>query len=149
MFLYAAFAVIVAWLAVVSYFLFRTRQHYFQLVRRTGRQRLDEILETLLAHDETIQREMGTVKKELEQIVNNSKFYFQKIGLVRYNAFSKTSSSDQSFVLALLDRESSGILINFIYTHDGVRIYTKRVKHSKGEEYQLSEEEQTAIKTSK
>ena len=149
MFLYAALAVLFVWLAVASFFLFKTRRHYFQLVRRTGRQRLDEILETLIAHDETIQREMTAVKKELGQVIDNSKFYFQKAGLVRYNAFSRTSSTDQSFVLALLDRELSGILVNFIYTHDGVRIYTKRVKHGKGEEYQLTEEEQSAIKTSK
>lgn len=149
MFLYVVAAVLLIWLMLLSFFLFKTRQHYFHLVRRTGRQRLDEILETLLAHDETIQKEIGSVKRELEQVIDNSKFYFQKIGLVRYSAFSKTGSSDQSFVLALLDKETSGILVNFIYTYDGVRIYTKRVKHGKGEEYQLSEEEQTAIKTSK
>ena len=148
MFLYAAFAILVVWLAVLSFFPFRTRQHYFHLVRRTGRQRLDEILETLLSHDQHFQTEVAALKKELGQLIEHSKFYFQKLGLVRYSAFSKTAQ-DQSFVLALLDRENNGILINFIYTHDGVRIYTKRVKSGKGEEYQLSEEEQTAIKTSK
>lgn len=148
MYLYVAFAILFIWLAVLSFFLFQTRRHYFHLVRRTGRQRLDEILETLLSHDQAIQTEIATIKKELTHIVDNSKFYFQKLGLVRYSAFSRTSL-DQSFVLALLDRENTGILINFIYTHDGVRIYTKRVKHGKGEEYQLSEEEQSAIKTSK
>ena len=148
MFLYAALAVLFIWLAVLSFFLFQTRRHYFHLVRRTGRQRLDEILETLLSHDQTIQAEIATVKKELMQIIENSKFYIQKLGLVRYSALSRTTP-DQSFVLALLDKEHTGILINFIYTHDGVRIYTKRVKHGKGEEYQLSEEEQNAIKTSK
>ena len=51
--------------------------------------------------------------------------------------------------LALLDKEDSGLIINFIYTHEGVRVYTKKVKQGKGEEYQLSEEEQRAIKESK
>lgn len=148
MFFYAILAVVAIWLIVLSFFLFRTRQHYFHLVRRTGRQRLDEILETLISHDEKIQGELAKVKKELGAAIDNSKFYFQKLGLVRYTAFSRTSP-DQSFVLALLDRENTGILINFIYTHEGVRIYTKRVKQGKGEEYQLSEEEQTAINTSK
>ncbi|OGK18686.1 hypothetical protein A3G67_02340 [Candidatus Roizmanbacteria bacterium RIFCSPLOWO2_12_FULL_40_12] len=148
MLLYVALGILFVWLAILSFFLFQTRQHYFHLVRRTGRQRLDEILETLLAHDQGIQTELGAVKKEVGQLIDQSKFYFQKLGLVRYNAFSKTTP-DQSFVLALLDKESSGIIVNFIYTHDGVRIYTKRVKQGKGEEYQLSEEEQTAIKTSK
>ena len=148
MLLYIILAVLVGWLGGLSFMLYKTRRHYFNLVRRTGREKLDEILETLLSHDESIQKEVGMLKQELAKEVDNSRFYFQKTGLVRYSAFNR-ANADQSFVLSLLDRENSGIIINFIYTHDGVRIYTKRVKQGKGEEYQLSEEEQTAIKTSK
>ena len=148
MLLYIILACILVWFATLTYFLFQTRRHYFHLVRRTGRERLDEILETLLSHDQSIQSEVSQLKKELANAVDTSRFYFQKVGLVRYSAFNRPNS-DQSFVLALLDKEHSGILLNFIYTHDGVRIYTKRVKQGKGEEYQLSEEEQSAIKTSK
>ena len=43
----------------------------------------------------------------IKQITDESNFYFHKIGLVRFNPFGRTSS-DQSFVLALLDKEDRG-----------------------------------------
>lgn len=148
MLFYIILAVVVGWLGGLTFMLYKTRRHYFHLVRRTGRERLDEILETLISHDESVQKEVGLLKQELAKAADDSRFYFQKMGLVRYSAFNR-AGADQSFVLSLLDRENSGIIINFIYTHEGVRIYTKRVRQGKGEEYQLSDEEQTAIKTSK
>lgn len=136
------------WLSFLTYFIFKTRKHYFGLVKRTRKKNIDEILDSLLEDDRKLQKETEEIRKQLKEAVEKSRFYFQKIGLVRFNAFGRTGN-DQSFVLALLDKEDSGLIINFIYTHEGVRVYTKKVKQGKGEEYQLSEEEQRAIKESK
>ena len=118
------------------------------MTQRTRKQKLDEVLETLITDDQRLKQKAQELEKQIQQTIQDSRVYFQKIGLVRFNAFGRTGV-DQSFVLALLDKEQSGIVVNFIYTHDGVRIYTKRVKKGEGEEFQLSDEEKKAIKESK
>ncbi len=94
--------------------------------------------------DLKLHQEVYLLKKELRQEIEQSKYHLQKIGLARFNPFERVSG-DQSFVVALLDQENNGLTINFIYTRDGLRVYTKKVKAGKGEEYDLSDEEKKAI----
>ncbi len=145
---YVVAAAFFLWLCILSYLVWKTRKHYFSLTQRTRKQKLDEVLETLITDDQRLKQKAQELEKQIQQTIQDSRVYFQKIGLVRFNAFGRTGV-DQSFVLALLDKEQSGIVVNFIYTHDGVRIYTKRVKKGEGEEFQLSDEEKKAIKESK
>ncbi len=145
---YVIAATFFLWISFLTYFIFKTRRHYFNLVKRTKKDTIDEILDSLIDDDKRLQTETAVLKKDLHEATDKSRFYFQKIGVVRFNAFGRVGN-DQSFVLALLDKEDSGLLINFIYTPDGMRVYTKRVKNGKGEEYQLSDEEQRVIKESK
>ncbi|MBI2051452.1 DUF4446 family protein [Candidatus Roizmanbacteria bacterium] len=149
MYIVGVLAIFFVWLAVLSLLLYNTRRHYLSLVSHTGKQKINEIMDLLVEHDKKLQAESEKIKKELNQVIENSKYYFQKLGLVRYSAFGRSGGNEQSFVLALLDKEDNGIVINFIYAHDGVHIYTKRAKNGKGEEYQLSEEETRAIAASK
>lgn len=135
---------ITIWLSVVSWVLFKTRQHYLNLTSRIRKQRIDEILEELLSTEKTVVEDLKSVKKEIQELSNQGRLHLQKIGLVRFNPFER-SGGEQSFVLALLDNKQSGIAINFIYTRDGLRVYTKKVKEGKGEKYELSEEEKRAI----
>ena len=73
--------------------------------------------------------------------------HFQKIGLVRFNPFERVGG-EQSFVIALLNNLNSGLVINFIYTREGLRTYIKKIREGKGEKYNLSNEEQEAVKKS-
>ncbi len=145
---YAIFAFLSAWLVILSYQLYKIKRHYSNLTERTKKQKIDEILDFLISDQQKLKDEAEKIKIELGQVIDKSRFYFQKIGIVRFNPFGRTGT-DQSFVLALLDKEDNGIVANFIYTHDGLRIYTKRVKGAKGEEFKLTDEELEAIKTSK
>lgn len=144
MVIYGIFAAIFFWLLILSWIVWRVRNHYFKLVSRTKKEKIDEILDTLLSQDTSLQADIAQIKKQLSQESERSKFYLQKIGLIRFNPFERMGG-EQSFVIALLDREDNGITANFIYTRDGLRVYTKRVKAGKGEEYDLSEEEKKAI----
>lgn len=133
------------WLAVITYFLFKTRKHYFDLTTRTGKDKIDSILDKLVADDLRLNQEIDKIKKETKSIIEDSRFPLREIGLVGFNPFDKRGS-DQSFVLALLNAEKNGIVINFIYTHDGVRVYAKKVRRGEGEGHKLSDEEHEAIK---
>ncbi|GIW64153.1 MAG: hypothetical protein KatS3mg092_0086 [Patescibacteria group bacterium] len=97
--------------------------------------------------DIKIEKDIYVIKQELQNQINLSRYYFQKIGLIRYNPFDKTGGK-QSFVIALLNKENSGLILNFIYTKEGLRVYTKKVIKGKGAEYELSEEEKQVIEKS-
>ena len=53
---------------------------------------------------------------------------------------------DQSFSVALLDGENSGVVISALHTREGNRVYAKPVEKGKAVKYPLTEEEQEAIK---
>lgn len=132
------------WLIILSYYVIKIRKHYFSLTERTKKQRIDEILDSINQSGEKNKQDITQIKKEIDIIVNNSSVFFNKFGLIRYNPFGK-SEGEQSFVLSLLDSRENGMVLNFIYTHEGIRIYVKKVVGGKGEDSQLSEEERQAI----
>jgi hypothetical protein len=109
---------------------------------------LDEIVEELLKTEQKNQHEIETLKKQLSDIIEKSKYHFQKFGIVRFNPFERVGG-EQSFVIALLDEKENGYTLNFIYTKDGLRVYPKEVVNGKGINIDLSDEEKEAIRQSK
>jgi len=51
---------------------------------------------------------------------------------------------DQSFSIALLDKQNSGVVITSLYTRDGNRVYAKPIENGTSE-YTLSKEEKEAL----
>ncbi len=145
--IYAVLAFFFVWLVFLSYSLYRTKKHYRNLSEKTGKQKIDEILDVILEEGKKTKEETEALKKQLITLLERSKYFYKKVGVVRFNPFGKVSG-EQSFVMTLLDEANNGVIVNFIYTSEGLRVYTKRVKAGKGEEYQLSEEEEKAIKES-
>jgi len=141
------FSAIFVWLISLSFFIFKINKHYQNLVNGTKKERLNEVLDELLKNDQDFLKETEDIKKTIKKMIEESKYYFYKVGMVRFNPFEK-SGGEQSFVIAFLDKQNNGIVINFIYTRDGLRTYSKKVKNGKGQEYDLSEEEQKAIEKS-
>lgn len=128
------------WLVFLTGIVLKTKAHYNNLISKTRKQKIDEILDELLIFNKKAKEDLEIIKKE-------SSLHIQKIGLIRFNPFER-SGGDKSFVISFLNHENSGIVINFIYTRDGLRVYSKKVKDGKGEEYNLSEEEKKAIEKS-
>ncbi len=129
---------------VLSFVLFRMRSHYYTLTSRTRKKNIDEILDTLIKQLETVSKNQVELKKELNTVQSQLSQSYQKIGLVRFHAFGK-AEGEQSFVIALLNGQNNGIVINFIYIHDTMRIYSKLIENGKGHEHELSNEEKEAI----
>lgn len=136
-----------AWLIFLSFLVFKLRNHYYNLISKTKKEKLDEILDLLLEEDKKQIGEINLIKSELKRQVEQSELHLQKIGLIRFSPFERIGG-DQSFVVAFLDKENNGIILNFIYTREGLRVYTKKVKKGKGDEYDLSDEEKKAIEKS-
>lgn len=90
---------------------------------------------TIVAHSHTL----DVIKLDA---LNN----IQNIGVVRFNPF-KEAGGNQSFAIALTDKNNSGVVISSLYARERINVFAKPI--TKGtSEYRLSEEEQQAINKS-
>lgn len=85
------------------------------------------------------------VNKRLSFLESDGKAHIQKIGLIRFNPF-KELGGDQSFCLAILDGEDSGVVITGLHTRDRTRVYMKAVNKGKSQ-HDLSAEEKKALES--
>lgn len=140
-------SIVFVWMLVLSYFVFKTRSHYFNLISKTKKKNIDEIMDSLMDKDKFLDEELDKIKKSILDLTEKEKVHYQKVGFLRFNPFDRVGG-EQSFILAILNAEDSGIVLNYLYTREGVRVYAKRVKQGISEEYALSVEEIEAIKKS-
>jgi len=103
-------------------------------------------LKEILNRQNDLEKELKKISDKLDRLEKTSKLFVQKIGIIRYNPFSKVGSN-QSFSIALLDGDENGIVITSLYTREGNRVYAKPIKNSQSN-YQLSKEEKQAISQS-
>ena len=115
----------------------------FNLFNKNKKEKEPQNLEEVLKEIKSLRKEVQMVSKEFEILKKESKFFVQKIGIIRYNPFSNVGS-DQSFSLALLDADNNGMVITSLFSQEGNRVYGKSVR-SGSSEYSLSEEEKKAI----
>ncbi|TSC94076.1 MAG: hypothetical protein Athens101428_433 [Candidatus Berkelbacteria bacterium Athens1014_28] len=98
------------------------------------------------------QKEIKSLDKDIQELFEASnKIYtlahhsLHKVGVIRFNPF-KELGGNQSFVIALLDGNTSGVVISSLHTREGTRVYSKPILEGKSEKYALTEEEKEAIK---
>ena len=66
-------------------------------------------------------------KDSIRTANKNSRAAFQKIGIVKYNAF-KGMGGNLSFALALLDYTNTGFVLNSVHSREGCYLYLKDVE---------------------
>jgi len=67
-----------------------------------------------------------------------------KVNILRFNPFDDIGG-DQSFILTILDKDNSGVILTSLHNRDITRIYAKAVKRGEGDNITLSKEEKLAI----
>lgn len=82
-------------------------------------------------------------KKDIRTLYKNMEKTFQKIGIVKYDAF-KQMGGQLSFSLALLDENNDGFVLNSVHSTEGCYTYTKEIRGGACE-ISLGEEEQEAL----
>ena len=97
----------------------------------------------VLSRLEKLEKEMKEISQTFRDFQSKSKKDLQKIGMVRFNPFNETGG-DQSFSLAVLDKDNDGFVITSHYGRESNRVYAKPVNQGQSE-YQLSDEERKAI----
>lgn len=124
------------------------RKRYKQFMSgEDGKSMETAILEKFRSIDK-LEIDVKNINEELDAINSQLVTAYQKIGIVKYDAF-KEIGGKLSFVLVLLTAEDNGFILNSMHsTKDGCYTYTKEVIN--GEVYViLSEEEQQALEEAK
>lgn len=108
-------------------------------LEKTLIERLDQV-DTLLEAN-------AANEKNIKRLFSNMKFTFQKIGLVKYDAFNEMGGK-LSFSLALLNETDDGFVLNAVHSREGCYTYIKEIVGGNSI-IVLAEEEQEALKMAK
>lgn len=138
--------ILIVWNGILSYLFYRIWTSLQKVSTGDKKETIIELLSKVLEHEKRLSQNLADTNKKVEDLIFDSQFYIQKIGLVRFNPFNDTGG-DQSFILALIDEKDSGVVISGLHTRNGTRWYAKKVEDGKGVEHELSNDELKAIKT--
>ncbi len=122
----------------------RLRIAYARLTGGLAKGRLDEVLQHYVAESQHAAEAVRQLRAEQAELATAVRSAVQRVGMVRYSAFSDTGG-DQSFAMALLDQEGNGALLNGLFHRSECRVYAKPVEHWQSP-YNLTDEEQEAIR---
>ena len=87
-------------------------------LEKTLIERLDQVDELLKANEAN--------KKNIDKLFANMKFTFQKVGLIKYDAFNEMGGK-LSFSLALLNETDDGFVMNAVHSREGCYTYVKEI----------------------
>jgi len=93
-----------------------------------------------LNHSEQITQ---TIDNRVTDLEVKSPYLIQHVGVVRFNPFAD-KGGDQSFVLAILDDHTDGVVISSLHGRTDVRVYAKPIVGGQST-YTLTAEEKEAI----
>ena len=104
---------------------------------------LEKDIMTLYEDNKFMKLSIDRNREDIKTLYKKHETAFQKIGLVKYDAFTEMGGK-LSFALALLDENNSGFIINSVHSSEGCYSYTKRVKDGDSQ-LALSNEEKVAV----
>lgn len=89
-------------------------------------------------------------EKDIRQLYKRLESAYQKMGLVKYDAFSQMGGQI-SFCLALLDENNNGFILNSVHSTEGCYSYTKEIRSGEcsNSNIILSKEETEALDMAK
>ena len=94
----------------------KIRESYSQFMKKLGNNtNIEDDLRRFISKVEQVEQENKEIQEYANNLNSNMKGCLQKIGIVRYSAFSDVGS-DLSFTLAMLDAKDNGVILNGIYS---------------------------------
>lgn len=145
---YVVLALYFGWFLILTFFFLRFYLTFTKLSKNGKKDSMVALLDDLTRESTENKKMLDRLSGAYDKLDKEGQSHIQKIGLVRFNPF-KDTGGDQSFILALVDGQDTGVVISSLHTRTGTRWYAKGVVHGKGVEYDLSEDEQKALKGAK
>lgn len=146
MILAAALGILFLWICFLTYRQQKMYKRVGEIFDTSKNGDIYKILEKYLKETKEVENYAKKVEIEMAKISRKMQKSIQKIGFVRYNPFGKNDTGgNQSFSIALLDKDDSGFVITSMHAREGTRVYAKPVSEGKSTNT-LSDEENEAIK---
>ena len=125
---------------VLIFIVIRLNNRLNSLSSGTNKKNLEDITRKHIETVEQCRSDIERMNSEFDQIRKDTADFIRKVGLVRYQGF-KDTGGDQSFSLALLNEENSGIIITSLLGRGFSKIYAKKVTNGSPERTLTNEEE--------
>jgi len=110
---------------------------------RSSARSLEKEIEKMFEDHKFIKAATEKNKKDISNIYRKLKVTYQKVGLVKYDAFNQMGGQ-LSFSLVLLNERNDGVILNSVHSTDGCYSYAKEIIGGKCS-IDLGEEEQMAL----
>ena len=104
---------------------------------------LEKEINGLYEDNKFIKNMVDSNKKDIRDLNKRFAKAFQKVGLVKYDAYQQMGGL-LSFSLALLDEDNNGLILNSVHSTEGCYTYTKEVRNGECK-LELSNEEKVAL----
>ncbi len=118
-------------------------ERYKAFMRGKNGQSLENVLLERIKQLDRVAASEAENKKQIKIIMDHFDETYQKVGLVKYNAFNEMGGK-LSFSLALLNRLNNGFILNAMHSREGCFTYSKEIVNGKSV-IVLSEEEDEAL----
>ena len=121
----------------------RMKANYQSFMKgKNGKSMEQSVIDRFAAFDE-LEQTVRENSEDIDKIYKKIKRHYQKVGIVRYDAFHEMGGN-LSFALTMLDENDNGWIFNAMHSREGCYTYIKEIV--KGESYiELSEEEQQCL----
>lgn len=104
---------------------------------------LEEEIGTMFEENNKIKEQGDKNRKDIRIIYRRMESTFQKVGLVKYDAFSQMGGK-LSYALCMLDEKDNGFIINSVHSSDSCYSYSKEIIGGMCE-LELGQEEHEAL----
>jgi len=121
----------------------RLYRRYDMFMRGKDAETLEDIMIEILDELKELSAKDRATKDTMKVLSKQVKDSFQKFGFVKYNAF-KGMGGNLSFVIAMLDDNNSGFVLDAVHSREGCYLYLKEVEQG-ATEVLLGSEEQEAL----
>lgn len=140
---FAAILLLLIAVIVLSVNLGRLSKKYKKFMGGKNAKSLEKDIMGLYEDNKLIKASMEKNRKDIENLYRKLAGSFQKMGLVKYDAFNQMGGQ-LSFSLALLDENDNGFIINSVHSAEGCYSYTKEIKNGLCD-ISLGDEEKKAL----
>lgn len=118
-----------------------------QFLLGKGGNSLEEDIAELYEDNKYLKNSSEKNREDIRTLFKRMESVFQKMGLVRYDAFNQMGGQ-LSYSLVLLDENDNGFIINSVHSTEGCYSYSKEIR-SGDNNISLSKEEEEALAIAK
>lgn len=142
--LFVAVIGLAGWISLLQRSEARLRHRLRRILDEGGTTGLDEVLGDQTKRIEALGKGVESLDALQRELQVAARLALQRVGVVRFNPF-QDSGGDQSFAIALLDRDGTGIIVSSLHGRTETRIFAKQIDNGRST-HTLSDEEQQAIR---